>query len=77
LKPHERLRLILRPQFASSTSEFAATATAEKDDRFHFLGLRPGRYLREAHRPDGPPLTLPDLEISEDTERELVVAFTE
>src|SRR6185436_4733140 len=52
-KPADRTRLTLRPEFAWEYTEFAATVTAEHEGRFHFLGLRPGRYRLEAKLADG------------------------
>jgi RNA polymerase sigma-70 factor (ECF subfamily) len=71
-KPHERARLTLRPEFEWAYAELAATATREHDGRFHFVGLRPGRYRVEVAA-GGKRTALPPLEIEEDTERNLAV----
>jgi hypothetical protein len=71
-KPLDRARLTLRPEFEWAYGEFAATIRAEHDGRFHFLGLRPGRYGVDVIDRDGRRSTLDEVEIEADLERDLV-----
>jgi len=72
-KPLDRVRLTLRPEFEWAYTEF--TATIAHDGRFHFLGLRPGRYRVEAADRSGRKAALPPLSIEADLERDLVAAL--
>jgi RNA polymerase sigma-70 factor (ECF subfamily) len=73
-KPLDRTRLALRPDFEWTYSELAAGISAEHDGRFHFLGLRPGRYSLEVADREGRKVALPPLEIEADLERDLTAA---
>ena len=75
-KPEDRTRLTLRPEFAWEYTEFAATVTAEHEGRFHFLGLRPGRYRLEAKLADGTRERLPLLELGSDLEQDILLQGT-
>ncbi|MGH7378430.1 MAG: carboxypeptidase-like regulatory domain-containing protein, partial [Candidatus Methylomirabilales bacterium] len=73
-RPFDRARLTLRPESGGAYSEFAATADAEHEGRFHFLGLRPGRYRVEVVDRRGKRAALEPLEIEADLERDLEAA---
>ena len=71
-KPLDRARLRLRPDFEWAYTELAAGIAAEHDGRFHFVGLRPGRYSLELAGSEGRKSALPPLELKEDLELDLV-----
>jgi hypothetical protein len=70
-KPLNKARLTLTPDFEWAYAQFAASVDAEHDGRFHFLGLRPGKYRLEMASA-GKTVPLPALEIAGDLERDLV-----
>jgi hypothetical protein len=76
-KALNQARLTLRPEFEWAYSELAATVDAEHDGRFHFVGLRPGKYRVEASDRAGRKAALAPLELEADLERDLVAALGE
>ena len=72
-RPLARTRLTLRPDFEWAYTEFAATTDAEHDGRFHFLGLRPGRYLAEIGDQAGKRTALTSIEIQADLEQDIPI----
>ncbi len=76
-KPLDRARLTLRPVFEWAYTELAATVDAEHDGRFHFIGLRPGRYRVEAAGRAGRKAVLDPVEIEADLDRDLVTGLGE
>jgi hypothetical protein len=72
-KPLPRTRFTLRPEFEWAYTELAATADAEHDGRFHFLGLRPGKYRVEISDPNGKRTALEPIEIDEELEQDIAI----
>jgi len=69
--PCDGVRLVLRPEFEWGYSEFSASVSAEHEGRFHFLGLRPGKYRAAISDRAGRTKVLPPVEIEADLEQDI------